>query len=161
MCKNLVEKGNLSNDLIIFNRTTQRAQDLSAKIGHSKVAGSIKEAVSAADIIFYCLGDDKAVESMVDEILKSDVKGKVLVDCSTIHPDNTTSEAKKIEEAGGQFVACPVFGAPAMADAGQLICVLAGKPEAVVKVKPYGKGVMGRENINLSGEEPRKATLLV
>lgn len=160
MCKNLVEKGNLSQDLIISNRTAQRAHDLSSKIGHSRVANSVSEAASAAEIIFYCLGDDVAVASTVDEILKTDVKGKILVDCSTIHPDNTTKECQKIEAAGAHFVACPVFGAPAMADAGQLVCVLAGKPEAVEKIKPYCKGVMGRENIDYSGQEPAKATLL-
>ncbi len=160
MCKNLVEKGNLSQPLLIYNRTTQRAEDLSSKIGHSKVAGSVKEAVSSADIIFYCLGDDKAVASIVDEILKSNVKGKVLVDCSTIHPDSTSKECQQIEAAGAAFVACPVFGAPAMADSGQLVCILAGKSEAVEKVKPYCKGVMGRENIDFTGQEPAKATLL-
>lgn len=160
MCKNLVEKGNLSEELIIYNRTAQRAEDLSAKIGHSQVAASIAEAASAADIIFYCLGDDKAVTSTVDEILKADVTGKVLVDCSTVHPDTTTKEWKQIEAAGAAFVACPVFGAPAMADAGQLVCVLAGSAEAVDKVKPYAKGVMGRQNIDLSGQDPAKATLL-
>ncbi|RVX67261.1 hypothetical protein B0A52_09298 [Exophiala mesophila] len=160
MCKNLVEKGNLSHPLIIHNRTVKRAQDLSAKIGHSVVASSISELVSKADIIFYCLGDDPAVLSTLNEILQSDVTGKVLVDCSTVHPDTTTKEAELIENKGASFVACPVFGAPAMADSGNLICVLAGKVEAVDKVKPYCKGVMGRENIDFSGQEPRKATLL-
>jgi 3-hydroxyisobutyrate dehydrogenase-like beta-hydroxyacid dehydrogenase len=160
MCKNLVEKGNLSADLIIYNRTTQRAKDLSAKIGHSSVASSVTEAASAANIIFYCLGDDKAVLSTLDEILKADLKGKLIVDCSTVHPDTTTQESERIEAAGASFVACPVFGAPAMADAGKLVCVLAGKPEAVEKVKPFTKGVMGRENIELPGQDPSKATLL-
>ncbi|EXJ80827.1 hypothetical protein A1O3_07111 [Capronia epimyces CBS 606.96] len=160
MCKNLVEKGNLSEPLIIYNRTAQRAQDLSAQIGHSTVASSPVEAASKADIIFYCLGDDAAVLSTLGEILKTDVKGKVLVDCSTVHPDTTTQESKMIEEKGGSFVACPVFGAPAMADSGHLICVLAGKSDAVDKVKPYCQGVMGRANIDFSGQEPGKATLL-
>lgn len=38
----------------------------------------------------------------------------------------------------------PVFGAPAMADNGQLVCVMAGSKSAVDKYKPYTKGVMGR-----------------
>ena len=160
MCKNLVEKGNLTQPLIVYNRTTQRAHDLSSKIGNSKVAPSISEATSSADIIFYCLGDDKAVASLVEEILKGDVKGKVLVDCSTIHPDNTAKECQQIEAAGAHFVACPVFGAPAMADSGQLVCVLAGDSNAVEKVKPYCKGVMGREIIDYSGMDAAKATLL-
>lgn len=160
MCKNLVEKGDLSHDLIIWNRTTKRAEELSAKIGHSTVANSITEAVSKADMVFYCLGDDPAVLSTAEEILKTDVKGKIIVDCSTVHPETTTKEAEMIEKAGAQFVACPVFGAPAMAEGGQLVCVLAGKKEAVDKVKPYCKGVMGRENIDYSDLAPSKATLM-
>jgi len=160
MCKNIVEKGNLEHPLIIHNRTNQRAHDLSSKLGHSTVASSIQEAASKADIIFYCLGEDPSVISTLEEILKVDVKGKIIVDCSTVHPDTTAKEAKMVNEKGGDFVACPVFGAPAMADAGQLICVVAGKAEAVQKVLPYCKGVMGRANIDYSGQEPSKATLL-
>ena len=121
MCKNLVEKGNLSQPLIIYNRTTKRAEDLSAKIGHSTVSTSVQDAVSKADIIFYCLGDDPAVLFIVEDMLKADVKGKLLVDCSTIHPDTTTKENDLITKAGASFVAMPVFGAPALADSGQLI----------------------------------------
>lgn len=160
MCKNLVEKGNLTNPLIIYNRTTKRAEDLSAKIGNSTVASSIQDAASKADIIFYCLGDDAAVLSTLEEILKTDITGKVLVDCSTVHPETTAQEEKRVEAKGGSFVACPVFGAPAMADAGQLICVLAGKADAVDKIKPYCQGVIGRANIDFSGKEPSKATTL-
>lgn len=53
-----------------------------------------------------------------------------------------------------------VFGAPAMADNGQLVCVLAGPSSAVEKVKPYCKGVIGRANIDYSDQPQGKATLL-
>jgi 3-hydroxyisobutyrate dehydrogenase-like beta-hydroxyacid dehydrogenase len=162
MCKNLVEKGDLDKPLLIFNRTTKRAEDLSKALGAGKsiVPSSIGEAVSKADIIFTCVGDDKAVDATIDEALKGTVKGKLFVDCSTVHPDTTEGLAKKITAAGAEFVACPVFGAPAMADAGQLICVLAGPTQAVEKVKPYCKGVMGRGVVDFSGQNVGKATLL-
>jgi 3-hydroxyisobutyrate dehydrogenase-like beta-hydroxyacid dehydrogenase len=57
-------------------------------------------------------------------------------------------------------VACPVFATPAMAEGGWLVCVLAGPKEDVEKVVPYCKGVMGRANIDFSGQPPEKATLL-
>ena len=47
-----------------------------------------------------------------------------------------------------------------MADNGQLVCVLAGSASAVERVKPYCKGVMGRANIDFSGQPQGKATLL-
>lgn len=47
-----------------------------------------------------------------------------------------------------------------MADSGQLVCVLAGPADAVDKVKPYTKGVMGRAIIDFGGQPQGKATLL-
>jgi 3-hydroxyisobutyrate dehydrogenase-like beta-hydroxyacid dehydrogenase len=162
MCKNLVEKGKLSEPLIIYNRTQKRADDLSSKLGQdkTKVAATIEETVKNSDIIFTCVGDDKAINDTIDAALKINVKGKLFVDCSTVHPDTTNGLAKRITAAGGEFVASPVFGAPAMADSGQLLCVLAGPAAAVDKVKPYTTGVMGRANIDLSDEPYGKATLL-
>ena len=162
MCKNLDEKANLDKPLIIFNRTKKRAEDLSKSLGagRSTVASSIGEAVSQADIIFTCVGDDKAINATIDKALNVNIKGKVFVDCSTVHPNTTEGLAKKITAAGAEFVACPVFGAPAMADSGNLVCVLAGPKAAVDKVKPYTKGVIGRANIDFSDQTPSKATLL-
>lgn len=109
MCKNLIEKGNLENPLIIFNRTTQRATDLSATFpsGKSRVASTINEAVSRSDLIFTCLSDDAAVRDTITSALKEDVKGKLFVDCSTVHPDTTNELAGMIEVQGAHFVACP------------------------------------------------------
>ena len=180
MCKNLVEKGDLDKPLIMFNRTTKRATELQEKLpsGKSSVASSVDEAVSKSDIIFTCLGDDPAVRDTIATATKGDVKGKLFVDCSTIHPDTTNMLAKSIEAQGASFVACPgtklfnihscpkadststVFGAQAMAESGQLVCVLAGPASAVEKVKPYTKGVMGRANIDFSDQPPGKATHL-
>lgn len=162
MCKNLVEKGQLGKPLIIYNRTEKRASDLSKSLpaGKSTVASTVEEAVSKADIIFTCVGDDAAINQTIDAALKGDSKGKLFVDCSTVHPDTTEGLAKKITAAGAEFVACPVFGAPAMADIGQLVCVLAGPKASVEKVKPYTKGVMGRANIDFGGQPVGKALLL-
>jgi 3-hydroxyisobutyrate dehydrogenase-like beta-hydroxyacid dehydrogenase len=124
------------------------------------VASSIDEAVSKADIIFTCVGDDAAIKDTIDAALKSSTKGKLFVDCSTVHPDTTEELAKKITGAEAEFVACPVFGAPAMADNGQLVCVLAGPKASVEKVKPFTKGVIGRAFVDFSGQPAGKATLL-
>ena len=154
MCKNLVEKGQLDKPLIIFNRTQKRAVDLNSKLpaGKSAVAGTLEEAVSKADIIFTCLGDDAAIKDTITAALKGDVKGKLFVDCSMVHPDTTNMLAKAIQGQSAEMVACPVFGAPPMADSGQLVCVLAGPSSAVKQVIPYCKGVMGRANIDYSDQ---------
>ncbi|KAI4237327.1 MAG: hypothetical protein LQ349_001935 [Xanthoria aureola] len=165
MVKNLVGKGPLHAPLIISNRNAQRAFDLQAILDPGKektvVAPTMADAVKAADIVFTCLGDDDAMRQIAQEV--SDVfnlNGKLFVDCSTVHPDTTHHLADVFTKAGAEFVACPVFGAPAMADAGQLICVLAGPEDSIRKVRPYCKGVMGKANIEFSGQSCSKATLL-
>lgn len=107
MCKNLVEKGDLDKPLIIFNRTQKRATDFNAQLppGKSTVASSLEEAVSQADVIFTCLGDDAAVKDTIANAIKVDVKGKLFVDCSTIHPDSTNALAKSIQDSGAELVA--------------------------------------------------------
>jgi 3-hydroxyisobutyrate dehydrogenase-like beta-hydroxyacid dehydrogenase len=160
MCKNLVKKGQLSYPLVLYNRTASRASELSSKIGHSTVASSIEEAVGQSDMIFLCLGDDTAVEDTITSAMQGNVKDKLFVDCSTVHPDTTSRVAKALVECSAHFVACPVFGAPAMAEAGQLLCVLSGPKEQVDKVKPFCEGVMGRAVIDYSGSDACKATLL-
>ena len=162
MCKNLVEKGNLDKPLILYNRTKKRSDDLASALGsdRTKVVDTIDQVAKSADIIFMCLGDDAAVNAAVDAILEGGVKGKLVVDASTVHPDTTNALEKQLTSKGAEFVAMPVFGAPAMADSGNLICVLAGPASSVEKVKPYTKGVMGRADIDYSNQSAGNATLM-
>lgn len=123
MCKNLVEKGNLEKPLILYNRTKKRAEDLAATLpaGKTEVVDTVEEGVKKADIIFTIVSNDAAVEDAINTILQSDVKGKLIVECSTVHPDTTNKIAGKVLAKGAEFVASPVFGAPAAAQAGALM----------------------------------------
>ena len=161
MCKNIAAKAKFQPPISIYDISASRAQDVHKSTDSTRIASSIPDAVEDADIIFYSVPDDNVVLKVLDEILATtDITGKTLVDCSTIHPDTTTKEQHLIESAGADFVACPVFGAAAMADSGQLICNLAGKPAAVAKVKPFCDGVMSSQTIDLTGTEPANATLM-
>ncbi|OKL57293.1 hypothetical protein UA08_07509 [Talaromyces atroroseus] len=163
MTKNLAQKAALSSPILLYNRTQSKAAAHAESIGgpsKAKAVSSIADAVSASDIIFICVGDDAAVENIVDTALSSvpDIKGKLLVDMSTIHPDTTRKLNTQIRARGASFVSCPVFGVPAMAEAGLLICVLAGHKNDVTKILPYTIGVMARANIDLTYDDDVNAT---
>ncbi|KAF1838275.1 6-phosphogluconate dehydrogenase 2 [Decorospora gaudefroyi] len=162
MCKNLVEKGALATPLVLYNRTRSRSETVASDHGSSKteIADTIGDAVKASDIIFMCLGDDAAVNETVDSMLHEDVRGKLIVDCSTVHPNTTNALEKKVTGKGAGFVGMPVFGAPAMAESGQLICVLAGSKESCDAIIPYTTGVMGRANICYTDQPAGNATLM-
>lgn len=160
MCKNIAQKMKFSEPIRIYDISEARTDQVHAEADGTKKATSIAEATQDANVIFYSVPDDKVVISVLNEIFTHSVEGKLVIDCSTVHPDTTNKEAQMIQDKGGRFVACPVFGAAAMADAGQLICVLAGPAADVEQVKRFCTGVMGKSIIDLSDQEPGQATRL-
>lgn len=164
MARNIALKANLVHPLVIQNRTHQRAQEFAAALPNSaavQVVTTVAEAVNSADIVFTSLGDDASVLSLYETVVKAgSLAGKLFVETSTILPESTNAVAKLITDAGGQFVAAPVFGVPAMADAGKLVVVPAGEASLVAKLQPFFVGVIARSVIDMSGREPGQASLL-
>lgn len=125
MCKNLVEKGKLDKPLILYNRTQSRAEKLSDALGSDKtrVTTSISDAIESAGIIFMCLGEDPSVNAVVEAILAKNPTGKLIVDCSTVHPDTTNALEKKVTASGNEFVGMPGGSFPSIPPS-FVICIL-------------------------------------
>jgi 3-hydroxyisobutyrate dehydrogenase-like beta-hydroxyacid dehydrogenase len=87
------------------------------------------------------------------------ISSKIILDTTTVHPSTTSSLSALIQETGASFIAAPVFGATAVAQAGQLLIAVAGPAEAIKATSPYLKGVIARSVIEV-GSEPEKALLL-
>ena len=100
-------KADLRSPLYLYNRTRQRADDHSSKIGHSVVATDLEELISNCDIIWTCLEDERAVSEIFALILKCDIGGKLFIECSTILPDATSQLAQQIQDGGANMVAMP------------------------------------------------------
>lgn len=165
MVRNLVEKGPQAAPLLIFNRTTKRSEGFKATLpaGTVEIASSLVDGIAAADIIMTCLADDDAVESALKAAVNANlpnISSKLFVDCSTIHPDTTNRLSDLITKAGASFVAVPVFGPPAAADAGALIAVLAGPSAAIDTARPFFKGVTCNREMLMRDEPCGRATLL-
>ncbi|KAI2615832.1 6-phosphogluconate dehydrogenase [Hypoxylon sp. NC1633] len=144
--------------LIYTNRTLSRGEPLKA-LGASP-AESAREVATKSEIIFSCVSNDAVLKSTADEVIASGgLKGKVYVDCSTVHPETVLEVSKEVSAAGGEFVASPVFGAATMAEAGKLIFVTAGPSTATKRIAPYLNGVMGRSVIEM-GEDVSKSSLV-
>ncbi|KAF7595861.1 hypothetical protein BBP40_004354 [Aspergillus hancockii] len=165
MSRNIALKGPQSAPITLYNRTTPKATAFADSIGSTKatVATTIPEAVQAATITFICVGDDKALDDIISTITSDsslDLTSKLIVDCSTVHPDTSRRINSTLQERGATFIACPVFGAPNMADAGQLIVVPAGKQEAIDRLTPFLEGVTAKSTIPLPGNDVGRASQL-
>lgn len=158
MVQNIVEKGPQTTPLAVYNRTISKAQSFVSSLPANKatVASSLPEAVASATLIFTCVGDDPALDQIFASILEAkdpDLSGKIFVDCSTVHPDTSRKTQSALAGRGAAFVACPVFGAPNMAIAGQLVVVPAGSAEAIERARPFLDGVTARATLPLTGNE--------
>lgn len=141
------------------NRTMARGDPLKATGAIPR--SSVKELVQNSDIIFTSVSDDDVLLAIVDTFTGSgDVKGKILVDTSTVHPNTATEVSGTITNSEATFVAAPVFGASPAAAAGTVLFAVAGPEAAVTRVQPFLE-VMSRKVLRLpSGAEPSQALLL-
>lgn len=88
-----------------------------------------------------------------------ELRDKIFVDCSTVHPDTVGTSVSKLQERQASFLAAPVFGGNPIAVDGKLVFAIGGAREAVGRVKPLIQDVMGRRVIDC-GEDATKAALL-
>ncbi|AOL15633.1 3-hydroxyisobutyrate dehydrogenase [Sulfolobus sp. A20] len=111
---------------LVYNRTQQVADKFSKDYGVAK-ASSIEELVKKSDVILTMLADDKAVSSVVEPIIPL-MKGKILVDMSTISPTLSIELAKRISENNGVMFDSPVIGTSTFVEQKKLV-VLVGGPK--------------------------------
>lgn len=151
-----------ATSLLYYNRTMDRGKPL-REIGGIP-ASSISGLVQDTDIVFISLSDDHALQAVVDDMVNHSgeetfLKGKVVVDTSTVHPSSSSKISRQLAKHGATFIAAPVFGASPVAQQGKLLWILAGEDDAVQQIKPYIIGVMGRDIIQL-GNDVEQASLL-
>ncbi|KAL2870306.1 NAD(P)-dependent oxidoreductase [Aspergillus lucknowensis] len=150
--------------LHFYNRTESRGQQL-LELGAVQ-SSSIQELTVNIDICFISVSDDKAATSIIGSILEdatgSDenrLRGKIIVDTSTVHPDVSSWAQRELTAKGASFIASPVFGASPVAREGRLLFVVAGTNDAVKAIQPFLVGVMARKVLRL-GEDAAQASLL-
>jgi 3-hydroxyisobutyrate dehydrogenase-like beta-hydroxyacid dehydrogenase len=168
MAKNIAEKGSLESPLLIFNRTPSRATDLASTLSSPSSVevvpspDALPSAIERADIVFSIVTNDAAVEELYTSILSSgvDLAGKTFVECSTVAPATADKIGERVTAAGGIYVASPVFGAPAAAQAAKLIFLPAGPAAAIEALRPFVDGIMGYIKIPFPDATPGTALKL-
>ncbi|PYI08226.1 UDP-Glycosyltransferase/glycogen phosphorylase [Aspergillus sclerotiicarbonarius CBS 121057] len=162
MARNIAEKGPQTTPVTLYNRTASKATTFASTLPPNKatVSTSLEDAVSTATIIFICVGDDAALDAVISGLPTASLSSKIIVDCSTVHPDTSRKAHSTLATHGASFIACPVFGAPAAATAGQLVVVPAGAATSIDRIKPFLDGVTSKATISMAGEDVGRATTL-
>ncbi|MFE6485370.1 NAD(P)-dependent oxidoreductase [Streptomyces sp. NPDC057757] len=145
MALNLARAGTA---LVVWNRTAARTEPLRA--AGAEVAASPAEVFGRARVVFLMLANEKAIDSALGRgtpDFAARVAGHTVVHMGTTSPEYSRGLAADIGAAGGRYAEAPVSGSRVPAEAGELVAMLAGDPEAAAEVRPL-LGPMCRETFD-------------
>jgi 3-hydroxyisobutyrate dehydrogenase-like beta-hydroxyacid dehydrogenase len=130
MASNLVKAG---HQVAVWNRSGGKA------VEGATTAASPAEAARDAEVIWMCVSDTNAVDSVVfgpQGVQESLTQGQIIADSSTIAPSATLQFAARVKAKGVQWVDAPMTGSKAGAENGTLIFIVGGEESAIEKLKP-------------------------
>lgn len=115
----------------VWNRSSEKLRPVTD--AGAKACASVAELVRASEVVILCLADTAVVETIVrNEIAEHGSAGKLLIDLSSIHPENTRQLASLLhEKCGMAWVDAPVSGGVAGAELGNLAIMAGGSAEHI------------------------------
>ncbi|MDI9331396.1 MAG: NAD(P)-dependent oxidoreductase [Alphaproteobacteria bacterium] len=126
------------HSVTVYNRNPAKAQNWVKEFGQASAA-TPREAASAADIVFMCVGNDDDLRSVVlgpDGALAGMKKGTVLVDHTTASA-NVARELHALATGQGvDFIDAPVSGGQGGAQNGLLTVMCGGETTPFERIKP-------------------------
>lgn len=153
MAANLVKAG---HEVSVWNRTPGK------DIDGARSASSPADAARGAEVIWMCVSDTKAVETVLfgdGGAAESLAAGMIVVDSSTISPAATLRFAARAKAAGADYVDAPVTGSKIAAESGNLI-FMAGADEVILaRLEPLFQA-MGKQVFHMGETGKGQATKL-
>ncbi|HEX4858276.1 MAG TPA: NAD(P)-dependent oxidoreductase [Usitatibacteraceae bacterium] len=132
MAGHLQAKG---HSVTVYNRTGAKADAWVAQYGGARAA-TIAEAVSGAEMVMMCVGNDHDVMAVGQAALQAMAPGSILVDHTTASADAARSLFKLAAEKGIGCIDAPVSGGQAGAVNGQLTVMCGGEQASFNRAKP-------------------------
>ncbi len=130
MARHLARAG---HDLLLFNRSPDKAAHLARELGALAVA-SPADVAQTADAFITCVGDDHDVEGLAEAVLPRLPNGSLFID----HTTTSAALPRRLAERHAHLhvVDAPVSGGQAGAEAGTLSAMCGGSPEAFDAARP-------------------------
>ncbi|MBF5046131.1 NAD(P)-dependent oxidoreductase [Aggregicoccus sp. 17bor-14] len=134
MALNLARAG---TPLVVWNRSADKCEPLRA--AGAQVTASAAEVFERAHTVILMLADGDSIDAVLGRgtpRFAQLVAGRTVVHMGTTSPEYSRGLEADLRAAGAQYVEAPVSGSRKPAEAGQLVAMLAGAPEAVEAVRP-------------------------
>jgi 3-hydroxyisobutyrate dehydrogenase len=125
-------------DLVVWNRTTARAESF-ASANASRTAATPREAAAGAEVVITCLPTSREVDALLDGadgLMAGLAKGGLLIDCTSGDPATSRRVAQRLAEQQVAFLDAPVSGGTSGAEAGILTIMCGGDQATFDRAKP-------------------------
>jgi len=133
MAARLIEVG---HEVTVWNRSAAKAKPIVDAGG--KLAESPAALAGAVETVITCLTDADAIDKVYggpSGLLAGDLKGKLVIEMSTVRPGVQTALAEKVRAKGAAYVECPVGGSTGPARQGKLIGLMGAEPADAARAK--------------------------
>jgi 3-hydroxyisobutyrate dehydrogenase len=117
------------HELVLWNRTAERARE----VGVGRVAASVEDAVTGAEVVLSILYDAGAV---LDVLGRVHPQGQLFVEMSTAGPDAAEQLAERLETAGSRLLAAPILGSVPAIEQGSALILVGGDQDAFESARP-------------------------
>jgi 3-hydroxyisobutyrate dehydrogenase-like beta-hydroxyacid dehydrogenase len=119
-----------------WNRTREKIEPLIAR--GMRPAKSPADVARQSDVLLTMLTNGAALTALSDgaDGILAGIRGKVLVEVSTISPDDVVALQARVAAAGGELVDASVLGSPLTVRQGKLVVMVAGDDAAIAKARP-------------------------
>ena len=127
------------HELCVYNRTISKAEAWVAQHG-GRFAPTPAEAVSGADIVFSCVGNDDDLRSITtgaEGAFQQMKENAIFVDHTTASADIARELYAVATERGFDFLDAPVSGGQAGAENGVLTVMIGGDQAVFERAKPF------------------------
>ncbi len=127
----------LGHNLTVWNRSIEKTKPLTD--AGATLAESPKALAGSVETIITILTNADALAAIYDQpagLLAADLKGKLVIEMSTVLPAEERELAAKVRGAGAAFVECPVGGTTGPARQGKLLGLAGGDPADIARARP-------------------------
>src|SRR5262252_3165249 len=153
MAANLVKAG---HEVRTWNRSAGK------NVEGARGASSPADAATGAEVVWMCVSDTKAVESVLfgpDGAEQALAAGMIIADSSTISPSATLRFAGRVKTRGADYVDAPVTGSKIAAESGSLIFMAGASDAALGRLQPLFQA-MGKQVFHMGETGKGQATKL-
>jgi 3-hydroxyisobutyrate dehydrogenase-like beta-hydroxyacid dehydrogenase len=119
-----------------WNRTKAKVEHLLAR--GMRWAPSAAEVARQSDVMLTMLTNGAALDAVAEgsDGILAGLSGKILVELSTVAPDDVKALNERVERAGGKLVDAAVLGSPLTVRQGKLVIMVAGDEPAIAAARP-------------------------